>query len=79
MTPIGYTRKNTGTFLAIAICVGASVLISMFVSNGAKFSDVKYLGIMAAILALFCILSDITSNISCLQVFSFQFIDKIYI
>lgn len=62
MTPIGYTRKNTGTFLAIAICVGASVLISMFVSNGAKFSDVKYLGIMAAILALFCILSDITSN-----------------
>lgn len=63
MTPIGYSRKSIGIFLAIAICVGAGALIVIFVSGGATFSDIKYFGIIAGVLAFFCIISDITSNI----------------
>ncbi len=63
MTPIGYSRKNIGTFLAIAICVGAGALMAIFVSSGATFSDIKYLEIVAGVLAFLCIISDITSNI----------------
>ena len=63
MIPIGYARKSIGTFFAVAICIGTGVLISIFVSSGATFSDVKYFGIVAGGLALLCILSDITSNL----------------
>lgn len=63
MTPIGYARKSIGTFLAIAICVGAGVLMAIFVSSGATLSDIKYFGIVAGVLAFLCIISDITSNI----------------
>ena len=63
MTPIGYSRKSIGIFLAVAICIGAGALMAIFVSSGAKFSDIKYFGIVACVLALFCIISDITTNI----------------
>lgn len=63
MTPIGYARKSIGIFLAVAVCVGAGVLMAIFVSSGATFSDIKYLGIVAGIIAFLCILSDITSNL----------------
>lgn len=63
MTPIGYSRKSIGIFLAIAICIGAGALMAIFISSGATFSDVKYLGIVAGVLALLCIISDISSNI----------------
>ena len=63
MTPIGYSRKSIGIFFAIAICVGAGALMAIFVSSGATFSDIKYLGIVAGVLAFLCIISDITSNI----------------
>ena len=63
MTPIGYSRKSIGIFFAIAICVGAGALMAIFVSSGATFSDIKYFGIVAGVLALLCIISDITSNI----------------
>ena len=63
MTPIGYSRKSIGIFLAVAICIGAGALMAVFVSSGATFSDIKYLGIVAGVLAFLCIISDITSNI----------------
>lgn len=63
MSPIGYSRKNIGIFLAVAICIGAGALMAIFISSGATFSDIKYFGIVAGVLALLCIISDITSNI----------------
>ena len=63
MSPIGYSRKSIGIFLAVAICVGAGALMAIFVSSGATFSDIKYFGIVAGVLAILCIISDITSNI----------------
>lgn len=63
MIPIGYSRKSIGTFLAIAICVGAGALMAIFVSSGAMSLDIKYFGIVAGVLAILCIISDITSNI----------------
>ncbi len=63
MTPIGYAHKRIGIFLAIVICVGTGVSIGIFVRSGATFSDVKYFGVFAGVLALLCILSDITSNL----------------
>lgn len=63
MTPIGYSRKSIGIFLAVAICIGAGALMAIFVSSGAKFSDIKYFGIVACVLAILCIISDITTNI----------------
>lgn len=63
MTPIGYSRISIGTFLAVAICVGTGVLIAILIGSGATFSDVKYFGIVAGILAFLCIISDLTSNI----------------
>ena len=63
MTPIGYSRKSIGIFFAVAICIGAGALMVIFVSSGATFSDIKYFGIVAGVLALFCIISDITTNI----------------
>lgn len=63
MTPIGYSRKSIGIFFAIAICVGAGALMAIFVSSGAMFSDIKYFGIVAGVLAILCIISDISSNI----------------
>ncbi len=62
MAPIGYSRKSIGIFFAVAICIGAGALMAIFLSSGATFSDVKYFGIVAGVLALLCILSDITSN-----------------
>lgn len=63
MTPIGYSRKNIGIFLAVAICIGTGALMFIFVSSGATFSDIKYFGIVAGVFAILCIISDITSNI----------------
>lgn len=60
--PIGYEKKYVGLFLAIFIAVGTALLSLMFVSNGASFSDIKYLCIGAAILALLCVVSDFTMN-----------------
>lgn len=63
MTPIGYSRKNIGMFLAIAICIFAGVLMAVFISSGATLSDIKFFGIIALVLAFFFIAWDITSNI----------------
>ncbi len=63
MTPLGYSRKSIGIFLAVAVCIGAGVLMAIFVSSGATFSDVKYFGFVAVALAILCIISDITLNI----------------
>ncbi len=59
---IDYAKTHMGLFLAIFIAVGTTILTLMFVSNGAYFSDIKYLCIGAAILALMCLLSDFTKN-----------------
>lgn len=60
--PINYAKSHMGLFLAIFIAVGSVLLSLLFVSNGASFSDIKYLCIAAAILALMCVLSDFTKN-----------------
>lgn len=62
MLPINYSKKTIGLSLAVAICIGAGVLMAIFLSSGATFSDIKFFGIAALILALLCIVSDITSN-----------------
>ena len=61
--PMGYTRKRIGVFLAIVVVVGAGASISVFLVNGASFADVKYLCIGAIVLALLCVLSDVTTNL----------------
>lgn len=63
IVPMGYTRKRIGAFLAIVVVVGVGVSISIFLANGASFADVKYFCIGAMVLALLCILSDVTSNL----------------
>lgn len=63
MIPMGYSRKSIGMFLAVTICIGAGVLLILFINSGATLSDMKYFGIVALILALLCVVSDITSNI----------------
>ncbi len=63
IVPMGYTRKRIGIFLAIVVVVGAGVSISIFLANGASFADVKYLCIGAIVLALLCMLSDVTTNL----------------
>ncbi len=60
--PIDYKKKYMALFLAIFIAVGTALLSLMFVSNGASFSDIKYLCIGAAVLALMCVVSDFTMN-----------------
>lgn len=62
ITPIGYSRKRIGVFQAIAIVMAAVFLMSMFVMSGASFADIKYFGIVAVVLSLLCIFSDVTSN-----------------
>ncbi|MBQ8198965.1 MAG: hypothetical protein IJZ76_06030 [Lachnospiraceae bacterium] len=62
ITPIGYSRKRIGVFLAVAIVIGTVLLMSMFVMSGASLADIKYFGIAAVILALMFMFSDITSN-----------------
>lgn len=62
ITPIGYSRNRIGVFLAVAIVIGTVFLMTMFVMNGISIADIKYFGIVAAILSLLCIFSDITSN-----------------
>lgn len=62
MIPIGYSRIRIGLALAVAVCIGAGVLIAMFLSSGATFSDIKLFGMIALVLALLCIVSDVTSN-----------------
>ena len=62
MIPIGYSRKRIGLALAVAVCIGAGVLIAMFLSSGATFCDIKLFGMIALVLALLCIVSDVTSN-----------------
>ncbi|MBP3421836.1 MAG: hypothetical protein J6K37_06175 [Lachnospiraceae bacterium] len=62
ITPIGYSRKRIGVFLAIAIVIGAVFLMNMFVMSGASFADIKYFGIVAVVLSVLCIFSDVTSN-----------------
>lgn len=49
MIPIGYSRKSIGRFLAVAICVGAGVLLVLFIDSGATVSDMKYFGIVASV------------------------------
>lgn len=63
MTTIGYSRKNIGIFLAVAICIGTGALMFIFVSSDATFSNIKYFGIVAGVLAILCNISDIISNI----------------
>lgn len=62
ITPIGYSRVRIGVFLAIAIIIGALFLMSEFVANGASLSDIKYFGVVAVVMSLLCIFSDVTSN-----------------
>ena len=61
MIPIGYSRIRIGLALAVAVCIGAGVLIAMFLSSGATFSDIKLFGMIALVLALLCIVSDVAS------------------
>ncbi len=63
MIPMEYSRKSIGMFLVVAICIGAGVLLVLFINSGATLSDMKYFGIVALILAFLCVTSDITSNI----------------
>ena len=62
MRPIGYSKTRMGMFLAAIVCIGAGVLMVVFISSGASLSDMKYFGIGALVLAILCIASDITSN-----------------
>ncbi len=60
--PIGYSKKNMGIFLAVAIAVGTLLLTFLLVKSGADFSDMKYFCIIAGVLALLCVISDFTTN-----------------
>lgn len=60
--PIGYSKKNMGIFLAVAIAVGTLLLIFLLVKSGADFSDMKYFCIIAGVLALLCVISDFSTN-----------------
>lgn len=60
--PMGYERTSMGVFLAIAIVIGAVFIMTMLVGNGASLADMKIFGFAAAILAILCILSDVTTN-----------------
>lgn len=62
ITPIGYSRSRIGVFLAIAIIIGTLFLMSEFVMSGASLADIKFFGIVAVVLSLLCIFSDVTSN-----------------
>lgn len=60
--PIGYSKKNMGIFLAVAIAVGTLLLTFLLVKSGADFSDMKYFCITAGVLVLLCVISDFTMN-----------------
>ena len=60
--PMGYSKKSMGIFLAVAIAVGTLLLTFLFVKGGADFSDMKYFCMIAGVLALLCVVSDVTTN-----------------
>lgn len=60
--PIGYSKKSMGIFLAVAIAVGTLLLTFLLVKGGADFSAMKYFCITAGVLALLCVISDVTTN-----------------
>lgn len=62
MIPIDYEKKSMGIFLAVAISIGTLLFTVLFVKSGATFSDMKYFCIIAGVLALLCVISDITEN-----------------
>lgn len=60
--PIGYSKSSLGTSVAIIIAVGSAFIIFAMVKSGASFSDVKYIAIVAAILAVLFFIGDIIIN-----------------
>lgn len=60
--PMGYSKKSMRIFLAVAIAVGTLLLTFLFVKGGADFSDMKYFCMIAGVLALLCVVSDVTTN-----------------
>lgn len=61
--PIGYSKSKVGTCFSIFFMTVAAVIAALLVKGGADWSDAKYIIIGGAVLAVFFILSDVTTNL----------------
>lgn len=60
--PIGYSKSSLGISISVFIVIGSALMIFLMVKNGVPFSDMKYIAVIAAILALLFFLGDFIAN-----------------